>query len=139
MSKWNDLKTGDIITVAVPWLDGTYEIQSAEVIQSKATGMNMDYRYLKFKITQPDGKRHRMHCYIYGEALNHDVLFFGPNKDLTFKIIHDALIVSCLDDPISVNKVIADVLRYVIADYKQQQLDIQKKIDKLSEKLGELL
>ena len=93
----------------------------------------------KYVYTQPDGKRHRMHCYIYGEALNHDVLFFGPNKDLTFKNIHDALIVSCLDDPTSVNKVIADVLRYVIADYKQQQLDIQKKIDKLSEKLGELL
>jgi hypothetical protein len=35
--------------------------------------------------------------------------------------------------------VIADVLRYVIADYKKQQLDIQKKIDKLNEKLRELL
>lgn len=139
MNKWSELKPGDIITVAVPWLNGSYDIQSSEVIQSKPAGMNMDYRYLKFKITQPDGKRHRMQCYIYGDALNNDVLFYSPHKDLTTRIQHDALIVSCVNDEATVNKVIVSVLRDIIADYQQQQVSIQNKIDKLNEKIEELL
>ena len=134
--KWSSIVPGELIRVLVPQIDGSYEVQSAEIIQSKPDRYD-GFWFLKFKITGADGKRLKIQNTM---SLTHDdepVLCVSDRISSVFttKITSGNLIITTLEDDDMLNKIQNDMILDQISVCENIITDMQDKIEKLKTKL----
>ena len=134
MMKWNELNTADRLTVAIPLDDGTYSIQSSEVIQIKSVGEKLSYLFLKFKYTDPDGKRQRCQCYVPDSNMDVETLFLGNYKNLVRELEPDTIIVSCAQENEQIHQAILDLMTSIVNKLEAHVEETQKRISLIKEK-----
>ena len=131
--RWNELKAADRLTVAVPLEDGTYSIQSSEVIQAKPVGEKLSYIFLKFKYTDINSKRQRCQCYISDTNMDCETLFLGSFKSLVPDLTPDTIIVSCAQDEDSIKTIIEELMKSIVQTLENQVVNLQKRISSIKE------
>lgn len=134
--KWSSIAPGELIRALVPQKDGFYEVQSAEIIQSKADKFD-GFWFLKFKITGTDGKRQKIQNTF---SLTHDeepILCVSSRISSVFttKITPGNLIITSLEDDDMLNKIQNDMILDQISVCERIITDMQEKIDNLKSKL----
>lgn len=134
--KWSSIVPGELIRVLVPQIDGFYEVQSAEIIQSKPDRYD-GFWFLKFKITGADGKRLKIQNTM---SLTHDdepVLCVSDRISSVFttKITHGNLIITSFDDDEILKKIQNGIIMEQISVYENSIMELEAKIDNLKKKL----
>lgn len=134
--KWSSIAPGELIRVLVPQKDGFYEIQTAEIIQSKPDRYD-GFWFLKFKITGTDGKRQKIQNTL---SLTHDeepILCVSSRISSVFttKITPGNLIITSFDNEEILKKIQNDMILDQISVCERIITDMQVKIEKLKSKL----